>query len=158
MSRLDRTVLLLTAVVIVLAACGSDLATTTTSVPEGTAPTTTTAIPADAASTVASPGDGCADVIDVTIEPGDAGYTVSATVASADTGWDKYADLWEIRSLDGTVLGERVLAHPHETEQPFTRSVGGVAIPEEVSEVVVVARDSVAGFCGAEYVAEVPQP
>ena len=46
----------------------------------------------------------------------------------------------------------------HETEQPFTRSVGGLLIPSDVTEIVVAARDSVAGFCGAEYVAEVPHP
>lgn len=99
---------------------------------------------------------GCADVIDVTIEAADAGYKVSATVRSADTGWDKYADLWEVRAPDGTVLGERVLAHPHVDEQPFTRSLSGVSIPDGTGQVTVVARDSVAGFCGAEYVAEVP--
>lgn len=84
------------------------------------------------------------------------GFKVSATVRSADTGWEKYADLWEVRAPDGTVLGQRVLAHPHVDEQPFTRSLNAVAIPDGVGEVTIVARDSVAGFCGAEYVAEVP--
>ncbi len=102
-------------------------------------------------------GEGCADVIDATIDGSSDGFTVSATVRSADTGWDKYADLWQVQTLDGEVLGERVLAHPHETEQPFTRSVSGVAIPAEISTVVVVARDSVAGFCGAGFTIEVPQ-
>ena len=95
-------------------------------------------------------------MVAVSIEAGSVGFDVSATVASDDTGWDKYADLWEVRTPEGVVLGERVLAHPHENEQPFTRSVSGVQIPLDVSEVIVAARDSVTGFCGSEYVAEVP--
>ena len=70
------------------------------------------------------------------------------TVRSDDTGWDKYADAWEVRTADGIVLGTRVLAHPHESEQPFTRSLDGVVIPNGLTEVVIAARDSVAGFCG----------
>ena len=148
MSTLSRVVLLIGAAAILAAGCGSD--------EPGNATTSPTTSPATTASPAAA--ESCADVIDVSIEAGSDGFTVSATVASADTGWDKYADLWEVRAPDGTVLGERVLAHPHETEQPFTRSVGGVAIPQEVTEVVVVARDSVVGFCGAEFIAKVPHP
>jgi len=98
---------------------------------------------------------GCADVVDASIEPGPSGFTVTATVRSADTGWDKYADLWQVRSPDGAVLGERVLAHPHEAEQPFTRTLSGVEIASALVEVVVVAHDSVSGFCGAGFTLEV---
>ena len=99
----------------------------------------------------------CADVIDATIELGSAGYNFDVTVLSADTGWDKYADAWVIRGPDGEVFGERVLAHPHENEQPFTRSLSDVAIPGEVDEVTIAARDSVLGFCGSVLVLEVPR-
>ena len=102
--------------------------------------------------------DGCADVIDATIVAASEGFTISATVRSADTGWEKYADLWVVRGPDGAVLGERVLAHPHVTEQPFTRSLAGIEIPDGIAEVTIAARDSVVGFCGGEYVAEVPSP
>jgi hypothetical protein len=108
-----------------------------------------------------SPGsDGCAHVIDAVIEPeGDGSYRVSATVESQETGWDKYADRWEVRDpATGAVLGERLLAHPHVDEQPFTRSLGGVAIPTDVTTVEIAAHDSVLGFCGAVLAAEVPQP
>lgn len=105
--------------------------------------------PADATS-------GCADVIDATITAENGSFTVSATVSSADTGWEKYADAWEIRDAQGEVLGERVLTHPHETEQPFTRSLSGVVIPDGVVEVTIVAHDSVQGFCGEAFVVEVP--
>jgi hypothetical protein len=98
---------------------------------------------------------GCADVIAVELARGSNGYTVRATVASADTGWEKYADLWTISTTDGVVLGERVLAHPHVDEQPFTRSLDGVVIPAGTAEVVIAARDSVLGFCGATITASV---
>jgi hypothetical protein len=107
---------------------------------------------------VAPATEGCAHVIDATISSTAAGYTISATVSSADTGWDKYADAWEVRDEQGLVLGERVLAHPHETEQPFTRSLTGVQIAEEVGELTIAARDSVLGFCGEVFVVEVPVP
>ena len=55
------------------------------------------------------------------------------TVAHGDTGWQHYADKWDVVAPGGTVLGTRVLLHPHEAEQPFTRSLGGVKIPAGLS-------------------------
>lgn len=101
-------------------------------------------------------GEGCANVVAASIEWVGATATVSATVRSADTGWDKYADRWEVRADDGTVLGERILTHPHETEQPFTRSLTGVEIPGDVARVVIAAHDSVAGWCGETFAVDVP--
>lgn len=101
--------------------------------------------------------EGCAHVIDGEIDAGDDGtYTVSATVSSADTGEEKYADAWEVRSADGTVLGVRELLHPHVDEQPFTRSLSDVAIPDDVETVTLAARDSVEGFCGDVFEVAVP--
>lgn len=101
--------------------------------------------------------DACAHVVDAEIErSGEGTYTVSATVSSGDTGWDKYADAWEVRDEDGTVLGVRELLHPHVDEQPFTRSLSGVEIPEGVARVILAARDSVEGFCGDEFEVAVP--
>jgi hypothetical protein len=50
------------------------------------------------------------------------------------------------------LLGTRTLLHPHETEQPFTRSLAGVRIPNEVAEVTVRAHDRVHGYGGREVV------
>ena len=98
-------------------------------------------------STAPAPAEtGCADVIDVEIS-GNGPYTFAVTVASPDTGWDKYADEWRIESEAGEVLGVRELTHPHVDEQPFTRSLGGMDIDPGTS-VVVAARDSVEGYCG----------
>jgi len=92
---------------------------------------------------------GEADVIDARVSPSSGGtYRFDVTVAHADAGWEHYADAFEILSLDGTVLGTRVLAHPHETEQPFTRSLGNVHIPQGTQEVIVRAHDKVHGLGG----------
>jgi hypothetical protein len=99
----------------------------------------------------------CADVENVAITAEGGGtYRFDVTVRSPDTGWDKYADAWEVRAADGTVLGTRVLTHPHVDEQPFTRSLSGVAIPEEITQVEIAARDLVEGFCGAMMAVVVP--
>jgi hypothetical protein len=112
----------------------------------------------DAEVTTTSAITGCADVIDGEVEWMDSDFRVTATVRSADTGWERYADAWEVRAPDGTVLGTRVLAHPHVDEQPFTRSLDGVAIPESLESVEIAARDSVVGFCGATVTRAVPTP
>lgn len=77
---------------------------------------------------------------------GRGGYTVSATIRHGDTGWDHYADNFEVLAPDGTLLKRRVLFHPHETEQPFTRSVGGVKVPPGISEVIIRSHDKVHGY------------
>ncbi len=51
------------------------------------------------------------------------GRSVHVTLSHPDTGWDHYADGWEVIAADGNRLGLRVLAHPHVNEQPFTRSL-----------------------------------
>ncbi len=82
--------------------------------------------------------------------------TFKVTVKHADAGWKHYADAWEVLAPDGTVLGTRILYHPHDNEQPFTRSLSGVKIPPGVSEVTVRARDSMHGFGGVEQQVRIP--
>ncbi len=78
-------------------------------------------------------------------------WTFAVTLRHDDTGWDHYADLWQISTPDGELLGERVLLHPHVDEQPFTRSQSGITIPEGVSQVIIRARDTVHGVSPQEY-------
>ena len=100
---------------------------------------------------------GEADVRDAQIRPGsDGSFVISATLLHADTGWDHYADRWEVTDLQGKVLGTRVLWHPHVDEQPFTRSLSGVVIPPGVRQVRIRARDSVHGHGGQELTLDVP--
>lgn len=88
-------------------------------------------------------------------------WTFHVTVRHPDTGWDDYADGWDVVLPDGTVLKRnpddpftRLLLHPHETEQPFTRSQSGLVIPNGVTQVTVRANDIVDGFGGAEVVVD----
>ncbi|WP_346915245.1 hypothetical protein [uncultured Roseibium sp.] len=76
----------------------------------------------------------------------DGTWRFDVTLHHADEGWDHYANLWRIETPDGKILGERILAHPHVNEQPFTRSLSGVRIPDNLDQVIVRARDSVHGF------------
>ncbi len=78
----------------------------------------------------------------------DGTWRFRVTVRHADTGWEHYADRWQVETPEGRVLGTRVLLHPHEAEQPFTRALGGVVIPPEVTEVIIRAHDSLHGDGG----------
>ncbi|HAT86785.1 MAG TPA: hypothetical protein DCS30_13080 [Rhizobiales bacterium] len=96
---------------------------------------------------------GEADVVQVALtRSGDGTYQASVTVEHADEGWDHYANAWEVVAPDGTVLATRVLAHPHVNEQPFTRSLSGIAIPKNIKKVRFRAKDSVHGYGGKEIV------
>ena len=100
---------------------------------------------------------GEADVIDVkaTLEAADT-FGFDVTVSHADAGWEHYADRWEVIGADGAIYGTRVLAHPHDDEQPFTRSQGGIKIPEGVRQVTVRAHDLVHEFGGREMTVALP--
>ena len=100
---------------------------------------------------------GEAEVVDVVATSTGAGsFRFDVTVRHDDAGWDHYADRWEVVAPDGSVLGTRVLLHPHVEEQPFTRSLTGVAVPADIETVTVRARDSQHGWGGPEQ--EVPLP
>jgi len=105
-------------------------------------------------STQAKSGE--ADVVGVNIEAmGEGRYRIDTSILHADTGWDHYADRWDVVAPDGTVLGSRVLAHPHENEQPFTRSLT-LQIPAGITEVTIRANDSVHELGGKEMTVAVP--
>ncbi len=72
-------------------------------------------------------------------------WRFDVTLQHADTGWDHYADGWGVYTPDGVKLGYRVLAHPHVNEQPFTRSLGSVAIPAGITQVIIRPHDLVHG-------------
>jgi hypothetical protein len=94
------------------------------------------------------------DVLDVKISSTGADmYRFSVTLKHADEGWDHYADKWDILDETGTLLGTRVLMHPHVGEQPFTRSLV-LSIPMNVTNIRVRGHDKVHGYGGKEM--EVP--
>ncbi len=78
-------------------------------------------------------------------------WQFDVTVRHNDEGWNHYADAWQIvNPKNGTVISERILAHPHVEEQPFTRSKGGIALPAGLKEVLVRAKCQLHGFGGQE--------
>ena len=78
-------------------------------------------------------------------------FDFDVTVRSKDTGWDRYADMMQAVAPDDTVLGTRVLDHPHDDEQPFTRDLYGVRVPAGVAEITIRARFKPSGFNGEAY-------
>lgn len=97
------------------------------------------------------------EVVDVEVTPDDDGtHRFDVTISSPYDRPEKYADAWRIVGPDGTVYGLRELAHDHAAEQPFTRSLDGVAIPAGVGTVVVQARDLVDGWSDRTLEVEVP--
>lgn len=100
---------------------------------------------------------GEADVLEARASERGGTWRFDVTVEHGDEGWDHYADAWRVVGPDGAVYGERILLHPHENEQPFTRSLSGVEIPSGVTQVVIQARDSVHGWGGAEVVVDLPR-
>lgn len=95
------------------------------------------------------------------VNEGDGLWRFIVTVAHPDTGWDDYADGWDVVLPDGTILKRnpadpftRLLLHPHENEQPFTREQGGLLIPDGVDTVTVRAHDLVDGYGGREVVVD----
>ncbi len=82
-------------------------------------------------------------------------WRFSVRVRHRDQGWDHYADAWEvIDHKTEHVYGTRELAHPHDNEQPFTRSRRGIEIPASVTLVRVRATCNVHGFGGREIVVD----
>ncbi len=101
---------------------------------------------------------GEADVVAAELQrEGPGRYTAIVTLRHADTGWTHYADRWEVLTPDGRLLGVRTLYHPHVEEQPFTRRLRGLEIPEAVARVTIRARDSRHGYGGAEIRLAVPR-
>ena len=101
---------------------------------------------------------GEADVVDVEVKrTGENIFNFSVTVRHNDIGWDHYANKWEVVAPDGTVMGTRILHHPHVNEQPFTRSLSGVKIPQSIKSVTIRAHDSVHDYGGKTVTMELPR-
>ena len=100
---------------------------------------------------------GEADIVGVEAKRvGDETYSFEVTVRHTDQGWEHYADRWEILAPDGSKLGTRILLHPHDHEQPFTRGLSRVRIPSAINKVVLRAHDSSHGYGGREFTLTLP--
>jgi len=79
-------------------------------------------------------------------------WCFDTSVRHNDQGWEHYADRWEVLDLAGNQLGYRVLGHPHDKEQPVTRSRCKIQIPSETSKVIVRAKCNKHGFGGKQFI------
>lgn len=96
-------------------------------------------------------------VVEVAIQSlGDDNFRVNVTLLHEDAGWDHYANRWDVLDESGEVLGSRVLAHPHDNEQPFTRSLT-LEIPASVTTITIRANDSVHGLAETTVSKKVPR-
>lgn len=97
------------------------------------------------------------DVVDASAsnEPGGT-YAFAVTISSPYDSPTRYADAWRVKGTDGTVYGVRELLHDHAAEQPFTRTLTGVTIPEGVASVVIEGRDLVNGWGGKTATVQLP--
>jgi len=73
---------------------------------------------------------------------GDDKFDFSITLRHNDSGWDHYANKCEVLDADGKVLGTLTFVHPHEDEQPFTRTLSGVSVPKGLKRVTLRAHDN----------------
>ncbi len=87
-------------------------------------------------------------VLDIKVEKFGMSWRVDVTIEHTDTGWEHYADGWEVLDSDGKRLGYRLLHHPHVNEQPFTRSLTNLALPDGTREIFVKPHCSVDGWAG----------
>ena len=143
---------LLVAVLTLAAGCVTDDDASTDPLPSTTAAVPSSA-PVPSPSAPAPPSSADAqrfpDVIAVEVERAPDGTArFDVTVSSPYDSPDRYADAWRVLGPDGVGFGVRELAHDHANEQPFTRSLDGVVIPDGVTVVTVEARDSTYGWGG----------
>ncbi|MEM9775157.1 MAG: hypothetical protein AAF902_11295 [Chloroflexota bacterium] len=99
-------------------------------------------------------GEGDVEVVFVSARSsGEDSWNFAVTLEHEDTGWEDYADGWDVILPDGTVIKPnadspftRLLLHPHENEQPFTRNQNGIIIPADVTTVYVRGHELVEGY------------
>ncbi len=96
------------------------------------------------------------EIVNVQAHISGGAWRFDVTLRHADSGWEHYADGWEVLGPDGSSLGMRVLVHPHVNEQPFTRALGGVVIPDGTTEVTIRARDNVDGWTDTLFTLALP--
>jgi len=95
-------------------------------------------------------------VIDAEVKREEDGiFTFNVTVQHAEEGLNHYADHWLILDKDEQLIAARKLMHPHVKEQPFTRSLSYIQIPDEVTEVIIRAHCSVDNYSGESVVLKI---
>lgn len=73
------------------------------------------------------------------------------SVKHNDTGWNHYANKWDILTPNNKIIKTRILHHPHVKEQPFTRNLSNVSVPKGFDYVIIRAHDNVHKYGGKEF-------
>ncbi|TXR54563.1 hypothetical protein [Reinekea thalattae] len=89
------------------------------------------------------------DVVAVAVSSQGQTYRFDVTLSSPYDSANRYADAFRVMSLEGEVFGVRQLLHDHANEQPFTRSLSNVLIPQSITTVVIQGRDQKYGWGGS---------
>lgn len=90
-------------------------------------------------------------IIAATAEQSGMGWRIEVTVLHPDQGWDHFVDEWQVLDAAGNLLGTRKLQHPHVNEQPFTRSLPSVMIPDGTQQIIIRAFCSDGDHVSADY-------
>lgn len=97
------------------------------------------------------------DVVAVQVQARSANtFDFDVTVSSPYDSPRRYADAFRVLGPKGEVYGERLLAHDHAGEQPFTRDLHGVQVPQGIKRVTVQGRDQRFGYGGKTFETQLP--
>ncbi|MEO0356799.1 MAG: hypothetical protein AAF386_00645 [Pseudomonadota bacterium] len=96
-------------------------------------------------------------ILDATAQQTGQTWQITVTLEHPDTGWDHFADGWQVRTTQGTVLAQRTLAHPHVNEQPFARSQSRIEIPADIDTVYIFAKDNLGVWTQTGWPLTLPQ-
>jgi hypothetical protein len=96
------------------------------------------------------------EVVKVVITERNGSYRFDVTLSSPYDTPERYADAFRVLDADGKELGIRVLLHDHAYEQPFTRSLTGVNVPQNTAAVFIEGRDKTYGWSGVLTEVEMP--
>jgi hypothetical protein len=83
-------------------------------------------------------------------------FDFDVTISSPYDTPQRYADAFRVTTLDGKLLGERILWHDHQDEQPFTRDLYAVKIPAGIKKVLIQGRDQKHGYGGKQIEVSLP--
>ncbi|MDF1855071.1 hypothetical protein [Pseudooceanicola sp.] len=86
------------------------------------------------------------EIVSATAAKHGLGWNIEVTLKHPDSGWDHYADGWQVLDENGKVLAFRKLGHPHVTEQPFARALHSVMVPDGTKRVFLRAHCSHGDF------------
>ena len=101
---------------------------------------------------------GAADVIAATArQAADGSWSFEVTMRCDDRGADYFCDRFEVLTPTARVVGVRRLLHDHTDEQPFTRDLQGVHVPDGFPRGVLIrGHHNIRGYDGAVLKLELP--